>query len=152
MHIILPFVFSPLFFATMLYNKLVTCNWYLPLKIPLPPVAKLYNTIIDWRSFYNNKNIEDSNYEKRKKDLNKEHEYQNNITVISMILEAGLESSFQFLLQGLFSLPTLVFAFMDIHEGNMHLTDLINWKIVSIIISFLSLAFTSFTIRYHHLL
>ena len=145
MHIILPFLLSFIFFTTMLYNKLVTCN---PLKIPTPPLAKLYKTIIECKSFYNNRNIGDSNYEKRKTDLIRELEEQKAITTFSMILEASMESSFQFVFQGLFSLPTLVFSVMDIHEGKMKMSDLVNWKIISIILSFLSFAFTSFNIRY----
>ena len=89
----------------MLFNKLVTiqqvgrCHkWFLvPLKIPSPPLAKLYKTVIEWRLFYNNRNIEDPEYEERKTDLIKELEEQKTITTISMILEASLESSFQFL-------------------------------------------------------
>ena len=69
------------------------------------------------------------------------------ITTISMILEASLESSFQFFFQGLFSLPTLVFSFMDVYDGDMKMSDLVNWQIVSIVLSFLSFTFTSFNIR-----
>ena len=131
----------------MLNNKLVTCSWYLPLKIPLPPLSKLLKTIIEWNIFGNNKNIDDSNYEKRKTELLEELEDQKTITTISMILEAGLESSFQFFFQGLFSLPTLVFSFKDVYNGEMKMTDLVNWKIISIVMSFLSFAFTSYNIR-----
>ena len=84
---------------------------------------------------------------KNRPDLIAELEDQKTITTISMINEASMESSFQFLFQGLFSLPTLVFSFMDIYEGDKKITDLINWKIVSIILSFLTFAFTSFNIR-----
>ena len=146
-HIILPFLFSVIFLFTMLKSELVTCNLFLLLKLPLPPLSKLYKTIIEWKLFGNNKNIEDSNYEKRKTDLLKELEDQKTITTISMILEAGLESSFQFFFQGLFSLPTLVFSFKDVYDGDMKMTDLVNWKIVSIVMSFLSFAFTSYNIR-----
>ena len=134
----------------MLKNELVTCNWYLLLKIPLPPLSKLYKTIIEWRFFGNNKDIEDSDYEKRKTDLLEKLEDQKTITTISMILEAGLESSFQFFFHGLFSLPTLVFSFKDVYNGEMKMTDLVNWKMISIVMSFLSFAFTSYNIRYQH--
>ena len=85
--------------------------------------------------------------EKKKTDLLEELEDQKNITTISMILEAGLESSFQFFFQGLFSLPTLVFSFKDVYNGEMNMSDLVNWKIISIAMSFLSFAFTSYNIR-----
>ena len=147
-HIILPFLCSFLMFFTMLYSKMVKIDWYLLMKLPLSPVTKFFKTIIEWRSYFNNKNIEDTNYEKRKTDLIQELEDQKTITTISMINEASMESSFQFIFQGLVSLPTLVFSFMDIYDGDMKMTDLVNWKIVSIILSFLSFAFTSFNIRY----
>ena len=146
-HIILPNVFATIFFITLLYKNLVNWNRYLPLKFPLPPFTKLYKTIIECRSFVNNKNIDDSNYEKRKTDFIKELDDQKTITTISMILEASLESSFQFFFQGLFSFPTLVFSFIDVYDGDMRMTDMVNWQIVSIVLSFLSFAFTSFNIR-----
>ena len=132
----------------MLYSKMVKCDWFLLMKLPLSPVTKLLKTIIECRSFINNKNMKAANYEKRKTDLIAELEDQKTITTISMINEATMESSFQFLFQGLFSLPTLVLSFMDIYDGEMKMKDLVNWKIVSIILSFLTFAFTSFNIRY----
>ena len=92
--------------------------------------------------------MEDAQYEKQKTDLIEELEDQKTITTISMINEASMESSFQFLFQGLFSLPTLVFSFFDIYAGKKKMTDLVTWKIVSIILSFLTFALTSFNIRY----
>ena len=149
LHIILPFLCSFFLFFTMLYSKMVKCNWYLPMKLPLPPVTKFFKTVVECRLFFNNKNMEDANYEKRKTDLIQELEDQKTITTISMINEASMESSFQFIFQGLYSLPTLVFYFMDIYDGEKKLTDLVNWKIVSIVLSFVSFAFTSFNIRYY---
>ena len=93
--------------------------------------------------------MEDSQYEKQKTDLIEELEDQKTITTISMINEASMESSFQFLFQGLFSLPTLVFSFLDIYDDKKKMTDLVTWKIVSIILSFLTFALTSFNIRYN---
>ena len=147
MHIILPFLCSCLLSFTMLYSKMVKCTWYLPMKVPLPPITKLLKTVIECRSFINNKNIEDANYEKRKTDLIQELEDQKTITTISMINEASMESSFQFLFQGLFSLPTLVYYFNNIYKGEIKLEVLVNWKILSIILSFWSFAFASFNIR-----
>ena len=117
------------------------------MKVPLPPITKLLKTVIECRSFINNKNIEDENYEKRKTDLIQELEDQKTITTISMINEASMESSFQFLFQGLFSLPTLVYYFNNIYKGEIKLEVLVNWKMLSIILSFWSFAFTSFNIR-----
>ena len=63
-------------------------------------------------------------------------------------MESSMESSFQFYFQALFSLPTLVIAYLDIHEGKLSMQQLINWKNVSIVLSFMSFAYTSFNIRW----
>ena len=139
-HIILPFLFTTILLFIMLYNKLVTCNRFLPLKIHLPPLAELHHTIIECRFLVNKKNIKDPNYERRKTYLSKQLEDQKTSITISMILEASLKTSFAFFFQGLFSLPTLVFAFNDVYDGEIWITDLVDWKIVSIVTSFLSFA------------
>ena len=146
-HIILPFFFAFFVFFTLLYSKMIKCDRYLLFKIPLSPFTKFHKTVVECRLFVNNKNKEDTKYEKTNTDLIQELEDQKIITTTSMILESGLESSFQFLFQALFSLPTLVFAYLDIHEGKLSLTQLVNWKNVSIVLSFLSFAFTSYNIR-----
>ena len=104
--------------------------------------------MIEIRSFMNNKNKEDAKYEQTNTDLIQELEDQKIITTVSMIVEASMESSFQFLFQSLYSLPTLVIAYLDIHEGKLSMSQLVNWKNVSIVLSFLSFALSSFNIRY----
>ena len=94
-----------------------------------------------------NKNKEDAKYEQTNTDLIQELEDQKIMTTVSMIVEASMESSFQFLFQSLYSLPTLVIAYLDIHEGKLSMSQLVNWKNVSIILSFLSFALSSFNIR-----
>ena len=147
-HIIMPFAFSVFVFFNLLWSRILKFDHYLFFKFPLPPFTQLYKTIIEFKSFVNNKNKEDTNYEQKNIHLTQELEDQKIITTVSMILEASMESSFQFFFQGLFSLPTLVFAFMNIHEGTMKMTDLVNWTNVSIVLSFLSFAYTSYNIRY----
>ena len=146
-HIFLPLAFSFLVFLALLFVKLFQFNCYLFFKIPLPPFTKVNKAIIECKSFVNNKRKEEADYDSTNTKLIQELEDQKNITTISMIIEASMESSFQFLFQGLFSLPTLVFSFLDIHEGTLQMKDLVNWKHLSIVLSFLSFAFTSFNIR-----
>ena len=95
----------------------------------------------------NNKNKEDPKYEQTNTSLIQELEDQKIITTVSMILESSMESSFQFYFQALFSLPTLVIAYLDMHEGKLSMQQLVNWKNVSIVLSFMSFAYTSFNIR-----
>lgn len=56
-HIILPLAFSVLLFLTLLISGFFhdDWNWYLLLKIPLPPFTKLNKTIIECQSFINHK-------------------------------------------------------------------------------------------------
>ena len=147
-HIILPFFFAFFVFFTLLCSKIIKCDRYLLFKIPLSPFTKFHKTVVECRLFVNNKKKEDTKYEQTNTALIQELEDQKIITTTSMILESGLESSFQFLFQALFSLPTLVFAYLDLHQGKLSLTQLVDWKNVSIVLSFLSFAFTSFNIRY----
>ena len=147
-HIILPLAFSIFAFLTLLLRNFFELDCYLLFKIPLPPLTKIKKTIIECRTFVNNKRKEEVDYDTTNTKLIQELEDQKNITTISMIIEASMESSFQFLFQGLFSLPTLLFSFLDIHEGTLQIKDLFNWKHLSIALSFLSFAFTSFNIRW----
>ena len=133
----------------MMYAGMVRCDWYLPLKVPLSPFTKFHKTIIEAKSHLNNKRKGEADYDKTNTELIQELEEQKTITTISMIQDASFESSFQFLFQGLYSLKTIIFAIMDLEGGSLTLTDLVNWKNVSILLSFLSFAFTSFNIRYY---
>ena len=126
---------------------MLSCDLFFLFKFPVPLFTKFYTTIIEYRTFKNNERKEEADYETTNSKLIQELEDQKNITTIAMIIEASTESSFQFLFQGLFSLPTLVFSFMDIHDGELHMRELVNWKHLSIVLSFLSFAMTSFNIR-----
>ena len=144
-HIVLPFLFSFIVFFNLInFSKI---DWYTPLKFPLPILTKTHKTIIEVKSHFNNQKKKGSEgFESRKRALIKEAEEQKMMTHISMILEASLESSFQFLYQGLFSMPTLMLAIMDVSGAN-ELKDLVSWKILSIISSFFTFAWTSFNLR-----
>ena len=145
-HIILPF-FSALFvFFTLLGSK-IKCDCYLFFKIPLSPITKLQKTVLECKTFVNNKNKEDQNYEQTNTSLIQDLDDQKIFTTVSMILESSMESVFQFYFQALYSLPTLFLAYLDIHDGNLTTKQLVNWNNMSIALSFFSFAFTSFNIR-----
>ena len=75
-----------------------------------------------------------------------ELEEQNKLTNVSMLIEAGTESTFQFLLQSLFVLPTVILALVNLSSLS-DLTDLVDYKILSILLSFITFAWSSFNIR-----
>merc|ERR1712016_243340 len=101
----LPLAFSVFVFLTLPFSKVLDLDINLLFKIPLPPFTKVNKAIIECRSFVNNKRKEDADYDSTNTKLIQELEDQKNITTISMIIEASMESSFQFIFQGLFSLP-----------------------------------------------
>ena len=62
-HIILPLAFSILVFLALLFSKVFDFDCYLLFKIPLPPFTKINQTIIEYRSFANNKRKEEADYD-----------------------------------------------------------------------------------------
>ena len=146
-HIVLPFFSAFFIFFTLLGSKILKFDRYLAFKLPLSPCTKFHKTVLECRTFVNNKNKEDPSYEQTNTSLIQELEDQKIITTVSMIMESSMESSFQFYFQALFSLPTLVIAYLDIHEGKLSMQQLVNWKNLSIVLSFMSFAYTSFNIR-----
>ena len=145
-HIIMPFVSIICFFGLFILHKTIKIDWFLPLKIPLTPLTKIYETILDWKIFLNYTDKQKGSYERKNENLKKKVAEHQILTNLSLILESSFESSFQFFFQGIFFFPTLILACMDV-SGASELKNLVDWKIVSIIISFLSFSWTSLNIR-----
>merc|ERR1711893_321535 len=104
----------------------------------------MYKTSIEIRNFRNNTNKENvKEHEDKKEELMVELEEQNKLTNVSMLIEAGTESTFQFLLQSLFVLPTVILAMVNLSSLS-DLTELVDYKILSILFSFISFAWSSF--------
>ena len=147
-HIIMPLIAMICFFGLSILNKIISINWLLPLRIPWPPLTKTYETILNWQIFYNyTKDKTTESYERQDENLMIKVEDHQILTNLSLIIEASFESSFQFFFQGVFFFPTLILACIDV-SGASELKNLVDWKIVSIIISFLSFSWTSLNIRY----
>ena len=66
-----------------------------------------------------------------------------NIVNISMIVEAATESGFQYWFQTIYLLPSIILTFHNV-GGNW--TELFNWRVFSIILSFCSFAWAFFNI------
>ena len=145
-HILLPTVFATFIFALFLYNRMIRKDFSLPLIFPVTIMTKIYKAITHIRININNQTKDDKNFESENKKLMQEMEGHTILSTISMILEAGLESSFQFFFQGMYLFPTLCLAFMNVY-GASDFEDLVNWKIISILLSFISFSRASFNIR-----
>ena len=121
--------------------------------IPLPPITKWKRFLCDRKLFQNFARQDRNNDEKTKLEYEEtkikcmnEIEKNDRIVVLSLVIESSLESSFQFFLQTVFALPTLILAF-TCNSGRIHLEDLFNLRTVSILSSFGSFAWTYFSIR-----
>ena len=147
LHCFLPFVFEFIIFIVGCFTtaKIDFSN------IPLPFVSKVYKTYIEWKLFLVFTVIGDERryMEEKGKWQPKLDEYEKVIT-LSMAIEASLEACFQFWFQTNFLLPSVILGIIDI-DGADQITDLVNFRIFSIFLSFFTFAWASFTIRYFEL-
>ena len=147
----------PIFLAIVIWEIRqvgLPCGFSSVSTLPLPFVTRFNKFICDMKLFDNyswpnrNDNISTkNNYEERKKDILKKLAAIENSVNLSLIIEASVESSFQFFFQTVFLLPNIVLTFTD-PDGSLVWTDLFNWKTISILLSFMSFAWAFYAIRY----
>ena len=136
-------VFALIVFLSLCLATYSKCEIF---KLPIPIVTKLHKTIIEWKLFSIFSKREDKEY------LDQKEKFQNilkdveQIIILSMVIEASLESCFQFWFQTSYLLPSLMLSIVNIDSEN-ELTDLFNVKILSIFVSFLTFAWASIKIR-----
>ena len=71
----------------------------------------------------------------------KEIEDNQSLVNISIVIEAAIESSFQFWFQTVYLMPTVFLSFMDLGEESKW-SDLVNWRVFSILLSFGTFSWT----------
>ena len=125
------------------------CGAFSFINLPIPVITKFYKFICDI-SFYTNeherRNTSEKTYQAEKKKIEHKITVYENVVNLSLIIEASVESSFQFFLQTTFILPSIVLAFMDQSKG-FDWTDLVNIRFLSIGMSFISFSFGFLKIR-----
>ena len=122
--------------------------------LPIPIITRFYRFLCDislYKHFakterYKNQEKEKTYEAELKKITDKISAYEN-ILNLSLIIEASVESSFQFFFQTTFILPTIILAITDPNRG-FEWTDLFNFRFFSIGLSFASFSFSFFKIRY----
>ena len=129
-----------------------TCNLKTFLKIPLPFVTKIYEFHYMKELFkiftksrqtpMGRENFEDD-WKKWNEKIRKQEAFVN----LSLLIEASMESSFQFWFQTVFLFPTIFISFVSTEGGLSTLSDLFNVRLLSICFSFGSFAFTFYKIR-----
>ena len=151
-HLALPFLFSFIVWQVLMMGKRC-CSKAAFFYFPLPPITKLKRFLCDRKLFINysnpNRNVDEKTrqeFEETNKKCMEEIEKNDRIVVLSLVIEASLESSFQFFLQTVYSLPTLILAFTG-STGSFDMEDLFNLRTVSILSSFGSFAMAYYAIR-----
>ena len=151
-HLALPFVFSFIVWQVLMIGR--KCSRAALFYFPLPPITKLKRFLCDRELFKNFANPDRNKDEKTKQEYEdtnkkcmKEIEKNDRIVVLSLVIESSLESSFQFFLQTIYALPTLILAFTG-SPGSFDLEDLFNLRTVSILSSFGSFAMAYYAIRF----
>ena len=77
-------------------------------------------------------------------EIEKEIEKHEASVILALILEASLESNFQFWLQSNYSLPDIL---VIIVEAKSNYEELINWRTMSILLSFITISYSIIKIR-----
>ena len=132
--------------------------------LPLPIITKFQQFLIEWKRIKNNreKNEKDKigyisdKYKKKNAEIEKELEDNQSRVNISVVIEAAIESSFQFWFQTVYLIPTIFLSFMVIDDEGTW-SDLFNLRIwnpvfvsrlFSIFLSFATFSWTFCSIEY----
>jgi len=110
--------------------------------LPIPIITKFKRFLWDITLYKHfawterNKNEEtEKKYQARKKQIDDEISAYENVVNLSLIIEASIEASFQFFMQTIFVLPTVILAFTD-PTGVFDWANLFNIRFASIALSF----------------
>ena len=147
-HCALPFLVS--LGIWMIQNKI--CSTAI-CSIPSPIISKLCNFFLTGRLGYiytKNRNSKDdkSEYENKKNKWIEKIRRNEAIANLSHLIEATFEASFQFTYQTVYLMPTVFISLTAAEsKGLTNWTDIFQWRILSILISFGSFAFTFYNIR-----
>ena len=138
--------FTPIIFALIVFIcSEVSTNSKKPInrfRIPIPFLTKWSRMYKEWKLYLTYTDEDAREREKIKRSLKD----QEDIVILSMAIESASEACFQFFFQTTYLLPSIILAFMDI-DGANEITNLVNYRILSILLSFATFAWASFTIR-----
>ena len=146
-HLALPFIIS---IITWMFSS----NWRLfkrrsLLTFPLPFVTKMYqfhNTRKLFQCYTKDRRGEEdrSNFELSRGKLMSKIRNHEAVVNLSVLIEAAIESSFQFWLQIIFLIPTVIITITD---GLVNWRDLFSWRLASICISLGTFSYACYNIK-----
>ena len=147
-HFFLPFLMSFLIWIIIELGR--NCGEVEIFHLPLPPLTKFYRFLCDIKLYknYADRNAKtETEFENKKKSILEKISSHENIVNLSLIIEASVESSFQFFFQTTFQLPSIILAFTNQTAG-FEWTDLFTWQFFSIAMSFVSFSNAFLKIRF----
>ena len=127
--------------------------FYFIWNLHFPFITKTKKMIIEWKMFglYTTRTPEgNESYNKKMEELKEEEDKNQKIETFSMISETAIESVFQFWFQSQYLMPTLVINILSYttKDGTTKSAkDLVNFKLMSILFSFVSIAWSAVKIR-----
>ena len=150
LHCAMPFLVSLVIW--IIQNNFKICSIEKLMNIPVPVISKIKNFYYTGKLFVvytkdRNSDIDRTEYEFRKNKWIEKIRRNEAVVNLSHLIEATTEASFQFVFQTVYLMPTLFISFTAKSQGLTNWTDLFQWKIISILISFGTFAFTFFNIR-----
>ena len=80
----------------------------------------------------------DETFEKKKSELNRKMAAHHDVVILGLNTEANTEAGFQFFLQLLYLMPTVIIMINRVELGNLE--DLFNIRVASIIASFVTIS------------
>ena len=142
-HCVAPIGFALFVFLVSLFHLKDNIRYMIPLSF----ITKLYRACIEWKFFaIFTKKDNEKEYSEQKGYWLEILELHEKVVTLSMTIEASLEACFQFWFQTIYLLPSLILGIMDIIGAN-EISDLVNYRTLSIFMSFLTFALASIIIR-----
>ena len=142
-HCVAPIGFALFVFLVSLFHLKDNIRYMIPLSF----ITKLYRACIEWKFFaIFTKKDNEKEYSEQKGYWLEILELHEKVVTLSMTIEASLEACFQFWFQTIYLLPSLILGIMDINGAN-EISDLVNYRTLSIFMSFLTFALASIIIR-----
>ena len=80
----------------------------------------------------------DETFQKNKSDLNRKMTAHHDVVILGLNTEANTEAGFQFFLQLLYLMPTIIIMIARVELGNLE--DLFNIRVASILASFVTIS------------
>ena len=142
MYVSLAHCIAPILTSIAVFIIVEMEDLYKVFKMPNPCITKCHRMVLEFKVFEmlgKDEFIDGKHLDKM--------EANENCVVMSMIIEAVVESSFQFYFQTTFLVPVIIVKILNIQNVKL-LTDIFNWRVFSIAMSFVTISWSFYNIRF----